>query len=152
MKTLYKGIYTGCPIELAPTGYLLWCLSNNFMENLLADIHKELKTRKLAIDESLSIMPQPMSLQAWLTYEWFADWTADVQEKYMSMVENDSKFLSPEHKRFINYYNNILEKISEYEQANNLLYADIESKQQEQVVTEYQSHYNKFFDELFERK
>jgi len=149
MKTLYKGIYGGCPIELAPTGYLLWCLENDFMENLLTDIYKELKMRKLALDESFSIMPQPMSLQAWLTYDWFADWTDEVRQKFMSMVENDSKYLAPEHKRFTDYYNNILEKLTVFAKANNLV--DLTEKTETQVVTEYQQHYNTF-NLLFTRK
>jgi hypothetical protein len=150
MKALYKGIYQGCPIELAPTGYLLWCLENDFMDNLGIDIYKELKMRKLAIDESFSIMPQPMSQQAWLTYDWFAEWTDEVRQKYMSMVENDSKFLNPEHSRFATYYNNILAKLSVYAITNNIV--DFAEKTQPEVVTEYQQHYNNFYEQLFERK
>lgn len=144
MKTLYKGIYAGCPIDLAPTGYLLWCLENDFMESLLTDIYAELKQRKLSIDESFTVMPQPMSIDSWLTYDWFADWTDEVRKKYMSMVENDSKFLSPEHKRFATYYNNILAKLTVFAKTNNIV--------ETPLVTEYQQHYNNFYEQLFERK
>lgn len=120
MKTLYKGIYSGCPIELAPTGYLLWCLDNNFMENILADIYTELKKRKQALDESLSITPKPMSDTAWLTYSWFENWNDETQTKFMSMVYNDSVYLTPTSKRFTKYYNNILEKLLDYEQTNDI--------------------------------
>ena len=68
MKTLYKGIYSGCPIELAPTGYLLWCLANNTMDKLSGDIYLELKKRKESIDSGLAPMPKPMSDLAWQTY------------------------------------------------------------------------------------
>jgi hypothetical protein len=155
MKTLYRGIYNGCPIELAPTGYLLWCLDNNFMIDILADIHKELKMRKLAVDESFSIMPQPMSLQAWLTYDWFADWTDEVRQKFMSMVDNDSKYLSPEHKRFTDYYNNITEKLNAYDWQSTNINSNASFQQPVEPelpkVTEYQQHYNTF-NELFTRK
>jgi hypothetical protein len=112
------------------------------MENILADIYKELKMRKLAVDESFSIMPQPMSLQSWLTYDWFADWTDEVRQKFMSMVENDSKYLSPEHKRFTDYYNNITEKLNAYQ---------LPVEPELPKVTEYQQCYNAFY-QLFERK
>ena len=149
MKELYKGIYRGCPIELAPTGYLLWCLENNFMEDILTDIYTELTKRKLSIDESFSVMPQPMSIQSWMTFEFFENWTDEVRQKFMSMVENDSKYLTPEHKRFTDYYNNILEKLAEFAKTNNLI--DFTVKTQDEVVTEYQQHYNTFY-KLFERK
>ena len=153
MKTLYKGIYSGCPIELAPTGYLLWCLDNNFMENILADIHKELKQRKQSIDESFSVMPQPMSAESWQTYDWFENWTLEVRQKFMSMVENDSKYLQPEHKRFVDYYNNITEKLNAYDwQSTNVnSNALFQQSPEPEIVTEYQQHYNTFY-ELFERK
>ena len=146
MKELYKGIYTGCPIELAPTGYLLWCLDNNFMENILADIYKELKQRKLSIDESFSVMPQPMSLDSWLAYAWFENFTDEVRQKYMSMVDNDSKYLQPEHKRFVEYYNNITEKLEDYFHSN-LPATPIEDFE---ITTEYQQCYTTFY-QLFER-
>lgn len=149
MKTLYKGIYSGCPIELAPTGYLLWCLENDFMENIQLDIYHQLKNRKLSLDSGLSAMPQPMSIESWMTFSWFELWDDDVRQKFMSMVENDSKFLTPTHKRFTDYYMNIQLKLSVYETRVDVGdYASITIPVKE---TEYQQHYNTFY-ELFERK
>ena len=146
--TLYKGIYSGCPVELAPTGYLLWCLDNNFMENILADIYTELTKRKLSIDEGFAPMPKPMSDVAWQTYAWFENWDEPTQSKFMSMVYNDSNYLSPNSKRFVDYYNNIVEKLEAYSQAN----LPVTPIEEVEVTTEYQQHYNNFFNQLFARK
>jgi len=103
MSTLIGGQYNACPINLLPTGYMVWCIENGKFKRQWELFNNELKQRT-------ELNKEPKVTRDLVVDEfWFNEMDATSQKRYISMMTTGAWNWSPKKPKDITAQNKLVE-------------------------------------------
>lgn len=103
MSTLIGGQYNACPINLLPTGYMVWSVENNKFKRQWQEFNTELKQRT-----ALNAEPK-VSIQELKDEFWFNEMDSTSQKRYISMMTTGKWDWNPKTVKKIQAQNELVE-------------------------------------------